>query len=146
MSLGYINIIINSTIYTDHWPSVPNYSESQGWLRRIIFKYQGFVFFYFNEIKWADNLGNLKRSHSMTTFEINLPIDPLGESPLDMRADWPSTVLTILRTPWPSIKHIVENLTHSDPFNHSAFWWETRSLILSMRKQIVAKDWSSSQS
>lgn len=102
MSFGYINIIINSTIYTDHWPSVPNYSESQGLLRRIIFKYQSFVLFCFNEIKWADNLGNLKRSYSMTTFEINLPIDPLGESPLEMRTDWPSTVPTILRTHCPS--------------------------------------------
>lgn len=78
MSFGYINIIINSTIYTDHWPSVPNYSESQVLLRRIIFKYQSFVLFWFNEIKWSDNLGNLKRSYSMTTFEINLPIDPPG--------------------------------------------------------------------
>lgn len=62
----------------DHWPSVPNYSESQVLLRRIIFKYQSFVLVWFNEIKWADNLGNLKRSYSMTTFEINLPIDPPG--------------------------------------------------------------------
>ena len=98
MSLGYTNIIINSTIYTDHWPSLPNYHESWRWLRRIIFEYYSFL----NEVKWTGNLGRLKRSYSMTAFEINLLCDLLGEFPLERRADWPHTMPTIVRTHCPS--------------------------------------------